>query len=509
MSMYEVGTVTGAINQAKVTGATTKWSQAALGVQAGSILVVYRNGSADLYAIKSVDSDTQITLTRNITTAFSAASYGIITSETASTSSFANQLASAFSLWRSVVAGWSAALTGNGNITMTDPMTGASVTVPALKGMATIAGGNNLTGTQSIDSDDSGVILGKNGDIGLIKKNGTFGKLMVGHSTRFSVVRSANDRISATDVQTEIMGIDGNDDVFFNRNINAGRSLYTQSIELSYTTPYIDFHYGNSTADYSGRLIQDAADQISFTGSHLRTERDLRVGGMAQFNNQVKCIGMDAFLGQLPSDPAGKVGDIIQGPHWSSRFNVRGKDNNTAQGRSQLWFEENVGYNHRMVVEVAGFNAAVQYWHFRSDGQIWGSTKGDVAWAGTSDIRFKRDVESYDGQESLDNINALKLVKFIYKDDDKARVRRGVIAQQAMKVDECYVKRSFGSILHSEKRSDDGALISPEWIEEKERLIIDSNPLLMDAVSAIQVLSRQVSELRAENSELRSLLQSK
>ena len=78
MSMYEVGTVTGAANQAKVTGVTTKWSQTALGVQQGSILVVYRSGSADLYAIKSVDSDTQLTLTRNITTAFSGASYGII-----------------------------------------------------------------------------------------------------------------------------------------------------------------------------------------------------------------------------------------------------------------------------------------------------------------------------------------------------------------------------------------------------------------------------------------------
>ena len=47
MAMYEVGTVTGAASQARVTGATTKWSQAALGILPGSILVVYRSGSAD------------------------------------------------------------------------------------------------------------------------------------------------------------------------------------------------------------------------------------------------------------------------------------------------------------------------------------------------------------------------------------------------------------------------------------------------------------------------------
>lgn len=87
MAMYEVGTITGAANQAKVTGISTKWSETALGIQEGSILVIYRNGSADLYAIKSVNNDTQLTLTRNITTAFSGAKYGIITAETASTSS--------------------------------------------------------------------------------------------------------------------------------------------------------------------------------------------------------------------------------------------------------------------------------------------------------------------------------------------------------------------------------------------------------------------------------------
>ncbi|MCS6059307.1 hypothetical protein LNN75_09100 [Klebsiella pneumoniae subsp. pneumoniae] len=215
MAMYEVGTVTGAASQARVTGATTKWSQEALGILPGSILVVYRSGSADLYAIKSVDSDTQLTLTRNITTAFSGACYGIITAETASTSSFANQLPSAFAFWRSVVEGWSMALTGSGNITLTDPITGKQVTVPAIAGMAKasdlnalakLTGGNDLDGSQVITSDNAGFILGRNNDIGLVKKSGTYGKLMVGSGTRFSVVKGNKATISPEDTQTEIMG---------------------------------------------------------------------------------------------------------------------------------------------------------------------------------------------------------------------------------------------------------------------------------------------------------------
>jgi hypothetical protein len=59
-----------------------------------------------------------------------------------------------------VVEGWSLALTGSGNITMTDPVTGTSVTVP-VSGMARLTGGNSLTGTQTITNDDAGFILGK------------------------------------------------------------------------------------------------------------------------------------------------------------------------------------------------------------------------------------------------------------------------------------------------------------------------------------------------------------
>ncbi len=48
---------------------------------------------------------------------------------------------------------------------------------------------------------------------------------MVGKSTRFSVVKSAADRISATDAQTEIFGVDsgGNAEVINNLSV-AGKA---------------------------------------------------------------------------------------------------------------------------------------------------------------------------------------------------------------------------------------------------------------------------------------------
>ncbi|HDH1449836.1 MULTISPECIES: tail fiber domain-containing protein [Enterobacteriaceae] len=485
MSMYEVGTVAGAANQAKVTGTTTKWSNAALGVQQGSILVVYRSGNADLYAIKSVDSDTQLTLSRNITVAFSGASYGIITSETASTSAFANQLASAFSLWRSVVEGWSAALTSTGNITMTDPITGVSVTVPAINGMARIAGGNNLTGTQSLDSDDSGFILGMNGDIGLIKKSGTYGKVMVGKSSRFSVVRSDKDRISATDEQTEIFGVEANGDVKVANSLYAKGVLQSdyqvkaQSIELSSSTPYIDFHHNNSTDDYTHRIITEDGALAVMPGLRVR-------GGLGIYGTSTSYGGpySDGMIAKLENDPPNvPVGSILNSPRFIARFNTRGSDSNVNGAQASMWFEEHVGTTHRLVLMCAGFGANVQYWQFDAGGNINSSTRGGVQFLGTSDARLKHDITPTDGQQSVDRIKALELVTFVYNDDEQNRTRRGIIAQQAQKVDPQYVKQVNTSYMRNGEQVND------------DRLQLDNNVIMMDTLAAVKVLLERVDEL--------------
>lgn len=461
MSMYEVGTIAGAANQAKVTGTTTKWSNAALGVQQGSILVVYRSGNADLYAIKSVDSDTQLTLSRNITVAFSGASYGIITSETASTSAFANQLASAFSLWRSVVEGWSAALTSTGNITMTDPITGVSVTVPAINGMARIAGGNNLTGTQSLDSDDSGFILGRNSDIGLVKKNGTYGKLMVGKSTRFSLVKSANDRISASDEQTEIFGIESNGDVKVVGGVavagdisakggisvkgdvaaNDGK-LLSQALELSYTTPYIDFHYSKSVDDYSMRIICDAKSRLNVYGGEW-------------------FVSQGQITAAYAAPASASIGQLITGAPLRSMIRGRGGNTDSQGGFAQLYIEEHVGYEHRAVLMLDGYGQQ-RAWIWRADGtfetnqMLWlgGRVRGwmsvqsgyleilvDGSMRGVSffdsDERKKEDIRDIEPGSAGEIISQLRPVSYKFKDGEQTEGKRysfGVLAQEVEKI---------------------------------------------------------------------------
>ena len=245
-------------------------------------------------------------------------------------------------------------------------------------------------------------------------------------------------------------------------------ALQTESggIELYHPTPYIDFHFNKATSDYTARIINDAANQLTFVCQSVRT---------SPFE-----------------DPSASNGQIRLAPRFQSQFNSVGSDSSGA-ARMAMWFEEQVGSNHRGVIEVTGYGAPAQYWHFRRDGAIWNSVRGEVSWAGTSDLRYKDNVVDYDGLQSLENIKAMNLIKFTYKDDDRKRERRGVAAQQIMEIDPCYVKKSEGSYIDA-----NGEQVNIE------KLVLDTNPLLMDALCAIKVLSAQVGELKEENADLRA-----
>ncbi|MDV3455130.1 tail fiber domain-containing protein [Klebsiella pneumoniae] len=447
MAMYEVGTVTGAASQARVTGATTKWSQVALGILPGSILVVYRSGSADLYAIKSVDSDTQLTLTRNITTAFSGASYGIITAETASTSSFANQLASAFAFWRSVVEGWSMALTGSGNITLTDPITGKQVTVPAIAGMAKasdlnalakLTGGNKLDGSQVITSDNAGFILGKNSDLALLKKQGQGGTIAVGSGTPFRVQRSRATTVSPADTFDDILVIDANNQTTLPGALSAGGNIdntskgkvLTQAIELSFSTPYIDFHFNGSTADYTTRLIESVAGELTLEGAFM-CKKHLYAWGAIMARNIA------------PSAPSN--GQLVTGAPFQSMIQGRGGYGDARGAVANYYIEERVGEEHRAVVYLDGYGRT-DAWLFRPGGTIT-TGKGDVMTTG-SDVRLKDGfTEPQEGASR--RINALGVCEFNMKGE--TRRRRGFIAQQAEKADDLYTFLGIEQEIDGEK----------------------------------------------------------
>lgn len=96
----------------------------------------------------------------------------------------------------------------------------------------------------------------------------------------------------------------------------------------------------------------------------------------------------------------------------------------------------------------------------------------------TSDIDYKEDIAAWDGASALENIDAMELVTFKFKADEKQRTRRGVIAQQIETIDPEYV--------HHSSDQDDNPILS-----------LDTNVLLLDALAAIKVLSARIKTLAA------------
>lgn len=254
-------------------------------------------------------------------------------------------------------------------------------------------------------------------------------------------------------------------------------------IELYHASPYVDFHFNKSSADYTARIINDAADQLTFDCRSVRALRDFTARG------SIRGCYNDAFVAWPIEDPTGGNGAILKAPSFISRFNAIGN-----AARCAMWLEEHRGYEHRAVIEVSkwGDSGTTQYWQFKANGKISSTAHGDVVFAGLSDINYKDNVVSYDGLQSLKNIKAMNLVKFTYKDDDQKRERRGVIAQQVREIDPCYVKESDASYQDA-----DGNVV------ENKRLVLDTNPLLMDALCAIKALSAQVDELKEEIRKLK------
>lgn len=133
-------------------------------------------------------------------------------------------------------------------------------------------------------------------------------------------------------------------------------------------------------------------------------------------------------------------------------------------------------------------------YYFSMGGRIYGDNAVDqnnssqAAWEfqknALSDEQFKSDIKPYDGVRSLDNINALQMKTFRYTIEamKPGTVRRGVIAQQAQQVDPEYV--------HVVK--------TPNSVET---LTLDSNVLLLDALAAIQVLTRRIAVLEAKKQD--------
>jgi hypothetical protein len=108
-----------------------------------------------------------------------------------------------------------------------------------------------------------------------------------------------------------------------------------------------------------------------------------------------------------------------------------------------------------------------------------------------SDSRLKHDITAIDATKSIEVIKGLEFRSFIYNNDEKSRIRRGVIAQQVETIEPLYVK--------TRKFYDDNGIAQ----EQKE---LDTTPMLLDTMHVVQTLITKIESLEKENKQMKEII---
>lgn len=164
--------------------------------------------------------------------------------------------------------------------------------------------------------------------------------------------------------------------------------------------------------------------------------------------------------------------------------------------------------NLRTMWDTVNINTNIIYKYFeKGNGKgftiNWPTTGGTLALQGTSGRDFKKNIEDADVIEAVERIEKMRMVHYVYKDDEQERVRFGIIAEEAEEIAPQYIK-------HREEAFD--VEIDPETnavIGEKirDRPTVDNNPIVMDLMGCAQYAIRECKRMAAEIEELKEIIE--
>ena len=200
---------------------------------------------------------------------------------------------------------------------------------------------------------------------------------------------------------------------------------------------------------------------------------------------------------------AGAIAALTWGYRHNGGYELRSSWSNVGNGTSR-WA------NTTLAQYGDGGSAGTRYWMFDPTvGDLTavggGGFSGSYSFqkAATSDATLKHDIEYDDGKASYDNIKKLKPCTFVYNGDLFGRVRRGIIAQDALReIDREYVKL----VPAAPEFDGDG-----NRCDKDDTLALDNNVVMMDtalalhhAIAKIETLIAQVAQLQAEVQALKA-----
>ncbi|SLK20721.1 Chaperone of endosialidase [Enterobacter sp. NFR05] len=230
--IYTTGSI--AVSGNTLTGTGTNFTAAGSLIRVGCTLVTLAN-PVQVFQITAINSATQLTVTPAANPAIAAGTaYAILLSDSLSVDGLAQNIAETLTLYQRNMSGFADVMNAYGDVTITT--NGAAITVPGQKSLAKKGANSDITS-------------------------------LSGLTTALSIAQGGTGAKTAADAATAL-------------GLGKGNAPYFSSLELSAATPFIDFHFNNSTDDYNIRLINSLSGVLQLIGQIDATKGFMSRGGM-------------------------------------------------------------------------------------------------------------------------------------------------------------------------------------------------------------------------------------
>lgn len=430
MAWYRAGTIAIANGSTTVTGTNTNFTDTAAGPNPGDMLIVGVGTNLRIYEIQAVNSATKLTLATAATVEVAAGStYQIQTSVATSNSGLAKKISATMDRMLNSIQNWMTILNGTGNVTITD-YEGKTATNRSWPAMNTAIDGRV--------ADTGDTMTGE-----LVIDQGTGGKIVAG----------------------------------------------TGRLELYAKTPFVDFHFDNSTADYTARIIHSEAQAIEVSaasgGISFRINGGLRVGG-ASYSG-----GINIYRGNGDANALWGI-NVNDGNFNFARGSAAGADINLANARvtNLQGIQSRAGSSGTQTGNMYNI-----FWNGVATLYVDTSRLGVFAYDTSSDRQLKKEITYRDDDDAaLEEVMQWKPATFIM-------MQRGIVPESGVQL---------GVIANDLKA------VSPECVgglglpddydiendpNNPDAYYLNQVPMIVKLAQSVKSLRRQVAELQQQLSE--------
>lgn len=248
---------------------------------------------------------------------------------------------------------------------------------------------SKITGNLNVSEDNRMIVLGKNSDFGLVKKNGMPGKMAIGKSNSFTVMVSTNtnNQINPADTFNDIFKVDadGNQTVYGNAQINRQLTVSSSATVngiinanggiIVPTTKYVqiaDAPTQNNQATNKKYVDDKVASAISNAGdTYLPLAGGTVTGTLIVTGNQLKTTSL-----WTTGDAAVNGGLTVDGKsRFNQEFSVSTSVNVQNDGNSHVFFRKADGTEKGLIwtddpgnVSIRAGGGSGPVWNFWNSG---------------------------------------------------------------------------------------------------------------------------------------------